>query len=104
MDLIKVALLQMTSYGEDQKANRYKGETFCRRASEMGADIALFPEMWNVGHSPFTLNSIKPWREWAISQEGDFVVHFQKLARELGLTIALTYLEKWGNATNTHFI
>lgn len=98
MSMIRVALLQMTSYRENQSANKKKGEEFCRNASEMGADIALFPEMWNVGYSPFHLNKIKPWREWAISQEDEFVIHFQKLARELQLTIALTYLEKRENA------
>jgi predicted amidohydrolase len=49
MNSITVALLQMTACGNDQAANRAKGEVFCRRACEMGADIALFPEMWNIG-------------------------------------------------------
>ena len=47
MSSIKVALLQMTACGSDQEANLSKGEAFCRQASEMGANIALFPEMWN---------------------------------------------------------
>ena len=49
MSTINVALLQMISFGADQEANLAKGEAFCRRAREMGADIALFPEMWNIG-------------------------------------------------------
>jgi len=97
MGVIKVALLQMTSYGEDQSANERKGEEFCRNASKIGADIALFPEMWNIGYSPSYLNKIKPWWEWAINQENNFVIHFQELARELQLIISLTYLERSGN-------
>lgn len=31
----------------------HKGEEFCRRACTMGADIALFPEMWNIGYTSF---------------------------------------------------
>ena len=53
MSLLTIALLQMTSHGSDQEANLAKGEIFCRRAREMGADIALFPEMWNIGYSFF---------------------------------------------------
>jgi predicted amidohydrolase len=48
---INVALLQMSSCGTDQEASLAKGEAFCRRAREMGADIALFPEMWNIGYT-----------------------------------------------------
>ena len=51
MSTITIALLQMTACGDDQDANLAKGETFCRQAREMGADIALFPEMWNVGYT-----------------------------------------------------
>ena len=56
--MLRVALLQMTACGVDQNANQEKGELFCRRASEMGADIALFPEMWNVGYSLSHLNQL----------------------------------------------
>jgi len=52
MSLIKIALLQMTACGNDQDANRAKGEAFCRQARELSADIALFPEMWNIGSLP----------------------------------------------------
>ena len=43
MNQLTVALLQLTSQGNDQDANQAKGERFCRRAQLMGADIALFP-------------------------------------------------------------
>lgn len=49
--VLQIALLQMTAHGSDQEANLAKGEAFCRRARAMGADIALFPEMWNIGYS-----------------------------------------------------
>jgi predicted amidohydrolase len=51
MNVITIALLQMTACGNDQTANMVKGEAFCRRAREMRADIALFPEMWSIGYS-----------------------------------------------------
>jgi N-carbamoylputrescine amidase len=60
MSTINVALLQMISFGADQEANLAKGEAFCRRAREMGADIALFPEMWNIGYSSFVAAQSTP--------------------------------------------
>ena len=51
MQQFTVALLQMTAAGTDQAANLAKGELFCRRAAALGADLALFPEMWNVGYT-----------------------------------------------------
>jgi predicted amidohydrolase len=101
MSSIKIALLQMTACGTDQDANLTKGETFCRQASAMGADIALFPEMWNVGYT--FCDSDQPgareeWEAQAVSQDENFVVHFRELAGELGMAIALTYLERWDGA------
>jgi len=98
MSLIKIALLQMTAYGNDQDANLAKGEAFCHRACEMGADIALFPEMWNIGYTfydPAEQNARETWQAQAIDQHDDFVARFRALARELKMAIALTYLERW---------
>jgi N-carbamoylputrescine amidase len=50
MSTLSVALLQLTSHGYDQAANLEKGDRYCRRAAADGADIALFPELWNVGY------------------------------------------------------
>jgi N-carbamoylputrescine amidase len=95
---LKVALLQMLSYGVDQDANLRKGEEFCRRAAAQGADIALFPEMWNIGYSFFDRRKEGARAEWAaraLGTQDAFVQHFQELARTLDMAIALTYLEKW---------
>ena len=50
MSKLKVALLQLLSAGYDQNANLAKGLQYCRMAKQLGADIALFPEMWNIGY------------------------------------------------------
>jgi len=101
MSIVKVALLQMTASGYDQNANLVKGEAFCRQAKEMGADIALFPEMWNVGYTfydPSQADGRDMWEAQAISQDDKFVVHFRSLAKELNMAIVLTYLERWEGA------
>src|SRR5207342_2047215 len=98
MNTLKIALLQMTAYGYDQAANLAKGEEYCRRAAEMGADIALFPEMWNIGYefyNPSEPGAHEHWLAQAVERDSPFVSHFRSLARELNMAIAITYLEKW---------
>jgi N-carbamoylputrescine amidase len=101
MGAVKVALLQMTPCGGDLDANRAKGEAFCRRAREMGADVALFPEMWSVGYTfydPAQPGGSETWQAAAVGRHDDFVTRFGRLAQELDMAIALTYLERWDGA------
>src|SRR5437879_2343220 len=111
MGSLRVALLQMKACGSDQDANFRKGEAFCRRAQAMGADIALFPEMWNIGYTPYAgcphgyraLGAESPdqqearagWQAQAVGRDDPFVLRFRRLAKELRVAVALTYLERW---------
>jgi N-carbamoylputrescine amidase len=101
MKSIRVALLQMNGCGHDRALSQSKGEMFCRRAHVLGADIALFPEMWSVGMTFFDETqegARQRWQEQAISRDDSFIAHFRNLARELKMALALTYLEKWEGA------
>ena len=49
MGNLKIALLQLNS-GSDLKGNLEKGLKACCKAQKMGADLALFPEMWSNGY------------------------------------------------------
>jgi N-carbamoylputrescine amidase len=95
---VVVALLQLSSFGNDQEANRDKAERACRKAARQGADIALMGEMWNIGYTRFDAG-IEGEREkfWdrAIAKDGPWVRHFAHLAKELGMAIAVTYAQKW---------
>src|SRR3990172_11810814 len=66
----------------------------------MGADIALFPEMWNIGHTPCPPDEEgrNRWQAQAIGPDDGFIAHFKELAKELRMAIALTYLERWDGA------
>lgn len=86
--MFTVALLQMNSAGS-LEANQARGLDYCRRAAAMGADLALFPEMWSNGYSADTA----AWPAEAVGRESGFVTSFAELARELGMAIAVTYLE-----------
>ena len=48
-DIFKVAMLQMER-SSDINNNIKKGIKFCKNAKLMGADIAVFPEMWSNGY------------------------------------------------------
>ena len=49
MASLRIALLQLAPAGRDRAANRAKGIASCRAAAELGADVALFPELWSIG-------------------------------------------------------
>lgn len=70
-----------------------KGIEYCRKAKEMGADIALFPEMYSNGYDIYE----RPEEEWvkdAISVEDEFVQCFGVLAKKLDMAIGITLLEE----------
>lgn len=101
MGVIKVALVQMTGCGADRAASLAKGEIFCRRARALGADIALFPEMWSSGMTffePQDESARARWQAQALSRDAPYIAHFRQLAGELKIAIALTYLEQWPGA------
>ena len=95
---MKVALLQMT--GGDH--NLEKGLAFCRQARSCGADLALFPEMWNCGYD--LSGSLSDIRARAVPADGPFVTAHRKLAEELGMAVAVTFLEADGPALKNSVI
>ena len=101
MATLRIALLQLVSAGRDREANRAKGIASCRAAAELGADVALFPEMWSIGYAPFDAAQSADrdaWRALAVARDGAFVAEHAALARELSMAIGLTYLEQSSGA------
>lgn len=98
---MNIALLQMTGCGLDKQGSLNKGDKFCRQARSLGADIALFPELWSIGMTFFDPNlhgHRERWYDHALDHNDPFILHFRTLARELKMAIALTYLQKWEGA------
>ena len=88
---LKVALLQILPTGT-LEGNLEKGIEYCRKAKDAGADIALFPEMWNVGYNiPEDLDELK---SMSISTESDFIKAFGEIAKELNMAVGVTMLEE----------
>lgn len=100
MNLLKIALLQIAPTGS-LAGNLEKGTAACRRAKELGADIALFPEMWSNGYRIYD-RPAEEWKAEAISAESEFVLAFGRLAGELDMAVGVTLLEAWeGGPRNT---
>lgn len=100
MSIFKIALLQIAPTGT-LKGNLQKGINACCLAREKGADIALFPEMWSNGYNIYN-RPVDQWKAEAIPGDGDFVVTFGSLARELNMAIGVTLLESYrGGPRNT---
>ena len=51
---LKVALIQKSAVPNDPAKNMELGISYLEKAKELGADLALFPEMWSTGYAePF---------------------------------------------------
>ena len=94
--IFTVALLQLMPC-ETVQENLQKGLRFCQQAKAMGADLALFPELWQVGYSAHLIRE-----DNAIDIYDNFVAQFCAQAKELEMAIAITYLGKGKvNPTNS---
>lgn len=92
MKSLKVALLQLMPAGS-LEANMTKGLQACRDAKSMGADIALFPEMWSSGYT--VPQDGKELLKAAVSADSRFLRSYAALAKELDMAIGITMLEAY---------
>ena len=100
---LRLALCQSASSGDPQ-TNLEKGLALCSRAAEEGADIAILPEMWQIGYArcPDDEAGRARWQDMAIARHDPWVSAFRKAASDLDLAILATFLERWpGSPRNT---
>lgn len=92
VETLRVAVLQIDA-GKNAEENRVIGENACREAKRMGAELAVFPEMFSCGYNiPENPDELK---ELAVPADGEFVSFFGHLASELDMAIAVTFLESY---------
>lgn len=88
MPSFTIALLQLNPCTTIQE-NVTKALQACEQAKKMGADLALFPEMWQVGYDERFMSM-----QHAIDFDDDFIEQFRACAQRLQMAIAITYLGK----------
>ena len=101
---LKVALIQKSAAPNDPEKNMELGISYLEKAKELGADLALFPEMWSTGYAePFfdALNypdnrhyvyERQKWSELALTPSDSFVQAFCNTAKKLSIGVVLTGL------------
>lgn len=102
MSLLKIALLQIAPCGS-LAGNLEKGVQYCRKAKTMGADIALFPEMWSNGYHIYD-RPAEEWKAEAVPSDSHFVNVFGSLAKELDMAVGITLLEKYDGGPRNSLI
>jgi len=93
-----VALLQILPCKTMQE-NLDKGLDACRKAKQMGADLALFPELWQIGYTYQYMFS-----RYAMDHNHPFIQAFCAEAKKLNMAIALTYLGAGSNKPSNSVI
>ena len=90
MPTLRVALLQLASHGADVETALREGERWCRTAADLRADVAVFPEMWQLGYQacPIDAAGRDAWCALATDEDGPFVGHFRRLAAQQGVDLA----------------
>ncbi len=95
MNPFNIALLQIKALRDNPDLHVNHGMAACRQAKSLGADLALFPEMWLSGYPPrgYDQTDISVLEKSAITNEAPIINLFCSLARELSMGIGFTYLE-----------
>lgn len=88
---VRIALLQLMPE-KDLQGQLRKGKNACRKARKMGADIALFPEMWSDGYD--LPQDAEELDALALNDNSKFISAFGALACQLQMAIGITFLEK----------
>jgi len=86
--MLTIALAQMDIHTGQPEANLARARDFAAQARKAGADLLLLPELWLHGYD------LERAEEWAAPLgEGGFA-HMASLAREFGLHLAGSLLER----------
>lgn len=92
---VKVAAVQMTC-SWDREDTLKKADRLVRQAAEKGANIILLQELFETPY--FCQKHVFEYLQIATSlEENPAVIHFSKVAKELGVVLPISFFEKVGN-------
>ncbi len=88
--MFQVAAIQMTPIMNDLDANIKRGIYFAREAIKEGANLIVFPELWNTGY----YLSKESFSLLAETPEGKTVTTLREEAEQEGVTIVCPFVER----------
>lgn len=97
MDALSIALLQLPAVADQPEANLRSGLEACRSAAGLDADIAVFPELWQLGYAPCPAAgpARRTWLDRAIDLDDPWLDAYRRLAGELDMAMVVTFLQRW---------
>lgn len=100
MTTLSIALVQFDGCGTDADANLRRGLSACRTAADLGADLVLFPELWQIAYAdcPTDPAGRRAWAARAIGPGDRWLRAFRDTARQAGVAVVVTYLQRWAGA------
>ena len=93
---MRLALVQQRVTFNDPAAALAVGVDLCRRARAGGADLVVFPELWQLGYAPCA--EAEPararWLAQAEAVDGPWVGGFRAVAAETGTAVVVSFLRR----------
>ncbi|MDY0812010.1 carbon-nitrogen hydrolase family protein [Kitasatospora purpeofusca] len=92
---MRLALVQSAASPGDPQENLRRGLALCEEAKAGGADLVVFPELWQTGYAPCPGDAAggQRWHDQATSVDGPWLGAFRAAARRLRLAVVTTFVE-----------
>ncbi|MEW2085656.1 carbon-nitrogen hydrolase family protein [Streptomyces sp. NPDC005283] len=93
---MRLALVQRRAQPRAPEENLRRGLDACAEAAALGADLVVFPELWQTGYAPRPSDeaAAQRWKELAIDESGPWVGSFRDAAASNRLAVVVTYMER----------
>lgn len=97
---MRLALAQLRASPGNPAANLATAEQACAHARAGGADLIVFPELWQVGYAacPATGPARDRWLSQAEDIDGTWVLAFRQIAADHELAIVTTFMRRGDQA------
>lgn len=89
---LTAAAIQMISQDGNIKENLDRAETFLKQAAEKGATLIVFPEFMPLGY-----RLTRELWDFAESMDGNTVTWLKRVAKQYGVYVGTSFLERAGN-------
>lgn len=93
---MRLALAQLRARPGDPTANLATAEQACGCARDLGADLIVFPELWQIGYAPGPADgpAQNRWLGQAEDLDGSWITAFRRIAADRELAILTTFLRR----------